>query len=479
MAELCRQRNEMVMAGYALGQMSLDVFAEIQALKVKHNKAAGALRDSEDFEEAAAAYAKQLLGEAEAQKLKQALKEKVICTADHHGSLYCSQFLQSDLLFALIMEKLGERDLYVPILAAGQVELENSTYSRGLCAYGSKDNKQFLPLFPAKYSVQLATHAAPVTKDMTDRFRKRFVAEGEDVRQRQVLGEIMDTVYASEDVLNAKTFSEQTTRIEAKLLPHLFSAEAPSIVCLEMESVIQPLLLAELNDAQSLLYKMLYDRKFRKILLETKLPDGLTLGDNLFRAADNKGRKIMLSLTEEGKLTGTDWRKEPVCFETDPETLSALIQSRQLLPGVFTETLLLFFERGITWIGGMFQAVYLPHWQSALAAVLQAAGCNEEADLIRTYDCTGYSCGPMFILHKGDGFATTAGPVELWQNPVSFETVRQLAKHTSLWDAHLIGLSEMYFDLVLRDEREEDWYRKIAEELYQLCPQNMVTGDGK
>ena len=139
------------------------------------------------------------------------------------------------------------------------------------------------------------------------------------------------------------------------------------------------------------------------------------------------------------------------------------------------ETLLLLFERGITWIGGMFQAVYLPQWQAALAAVLEASGSDAEADLIRAYDCTGYSCGPMMMLYQGDGFATTAGPVELWRNPVSFERIRQLAKSTSLWDGHMIGLSEMYFDLTVRDEREECWYRRIAEELYRRYPENVVS----
>ena len=53
MAELCRQRNDTVMASYAFGGMSLDFFAEVQAQKVKHNRQVGSLRDSKDFEEAA------------------------------------------------------------------------------------------------------------------------------------------------------------------------------------------------------------------------------------------------------------------------------------------------------------------------------------------------------------------------------------------------------------------------------------------
>ena len=67
----------------------------------------------------------------------------------------------------------------------------------------------------------------------------------------------------------------------------------------------------------------------------------------------------------------------------------------------------------------------------------------------------------------------------IWRNPVSFERIRELVRQTSLWDAHLIGLSEMYFDLTRRDERESDWYRKIAEELFRAYPENVVADESK
>ena len=479
MAMLCRQRNETVMASYAYGQMDLDTFAQIQAQKVRHNIQTGSLRDASDAEASAAALTRELLGEEDAARLCEALKMKAVCTADHHGSLYCSQFLQGDFLFALIMEKLGSRNPYVPVLAAGQVELENSTYSRGICAYRSGDEKQFLPLFPAKYSVQLASHASAVTQDMTDRFRRRFISSGDDLPLRQVLGEICRDIYDSEEVRNAGDFSDQTTLIGKNLMKHLFRGEAPSFLYIEMERVVLPLLLAELSDESSLIYRFLYDGHMREELIRKKLPDGLSLSDLLFRAADEKGRKVMLSLNSDGFLTGRDWRKEPVCFDTRPDVLSELLREKKVFPGVFTEALLLFFERGITWMGGMFQASYLPHWQAALTEVLEGEGFAGQAELIREYDCSGYVCGPMLMLWPGDGFATTAGPVELWQTPVTFERIRQSARKTSLWDGHMIGLSEMYFDLVLRDERETDWYRKIAEEMFRAYPENMVTDERK
>ena len=475
MEELCRLRSETVQASYAFGNMDLDAFVRVQAQKVKHNRQIGCLRDSADFEESAVGLARKLLGEKASLGLREVLQQKVICTADHHGSLYCSQLMQGDLLFALMLEKLESRSPFVPVLAAGQVELENSTYARGICAYSARDRKIFLPLFPAKYSVQLASHASPVTPDMTGRFRRRFVDPEEDPVRRKALDEICRDIYESEEVSGAGSFSEQSTLAGFKLMGRLFRGEAPSFAYLEMETVAEPILLAELSDESSLLYRLLYDADMREKLIMEKLPDGLSLGDLLFRAADEKGRKIMLSLTGDGFLTGRDWKKEPVCFETEPARLSSLIREKRVFPGVFIEALLLFFERGITWMGGMFQASYLPHWQAGLAGLLDKAGYGEQAERIRAYDCSGYICGPMLALYRGDGFATTAGPVELWQDPVPFDRIRELASRTTLWDGHRIGLSEMYFDLVPRDEREPDWYQKIAEEIFRFYPDNMVV----
>ncbi|WP_029320767.1 hypothetical protein [Butyrivibrio sp. AE3004] len=477
MAALCRQRNETVMASYAYGGVNLDTFVLLQAKKVIHNRQVRALIEADDYEESVLSLTKELLGDDAAKEMKTSLEKKVICSADHHGSLYCSQFLQGDMLFALLLEKLGEKNPAVPILAAGQVELENSTYSRGICAYSLRDNKQFIPIFPAKYSVQLASHAEPVSQEMVERFKKRLGDAKVTEIQKRTLNEICTDIYENDEIRNAKDFSSQTTLIGQKLIPRLFTDKAPMFTYLEMETVVQPLLLKELEDESSIVYKFLYDRNIREKVVREKFEDGLSLGDLLFRAADEKGRKIMLSLNEDGTLTGRDWRKEPVSFSTKKDDLTALFKEKKVFPGVFTEALILFFERGITWMGGMFQASYLPKWQEMLTRVLEKSELTKEAEVISAYDCTGYICGPMFLLHGGDDFATTTGPVELWGNPISFERVRELSMKTGLWDAHMIGLSEMYFDLVLRDERESEWYRKIAEEVFRIYPGNVVTNE--
>ena len=125
-------------------------------------------------------------------------------------------------------------------------------------------------------------------------------------------------------------------------------------------------------------------------------------------------------------------------------------------------------------MGGAFQAIYLPMWQEKFVDILRKAGINKEAEIINDYDCTGYLCGPMYALYGDDDFLTTAGPLEFWIRRPQYEKVRTNMLRTRLWDAHLIGLSEMYFDLTGSKEREEGWYRKIAEDLCGLFKENEI-----
>ena len=123
-------------------------------------------------------------------------------------------------------------------------------------------------------------------------------------------------------------------------------------------------------------------------------------------------------------------------------------------------------------MGGMFQALYLPEWQCCTVRLLASLGFSEEADRICPWDGSGYLCGPVFALFRGDGFAAPAGPAEFWMEKPDIGALRNRMEKTLLRDAHLFGLSEMVPDLLSRDEREEDWYRAVAQRLYHGYPEN-------
>ena len=475
MLEVCASSDHMVKECLEKGDITIDEFLNIQAGKAKKNNEVTPLRSSEDIKAQAVRMTAKLIGDEAADGIRDALDMNAICTADHHGAIFCAQSFQGDILFSILIKKLGNRGRYVPIFSASQVELENATYARGICAYSSPEDKLLFPLFPAKYSVTLASHADPVNRDMTARFRKRFI-EGCETRDRShdaglknALDTILRSTYESAGAMAGESFVDQASLAGAALSDLIFPGDdGLRFVYLENEEIIKPALYEELHDRNSIIARILYDDKTRIAFVDTVTDDDISFGGLLFRSVDEKGRKILLSLTKDGRLEGRDWHGLSVTYDTDPDTLTELMEKRLLIPGIFTCALISFFERGITWYGGMFQSCYLPVWQRDFTRFLAENGMKGEADVIGAYDCKGYISGPMFRTYSGDGFTTCAGPVEFISDRVNISEITNETKRITLGDAHRIGLSEMYFDLAARDEREENWYRNIAAELGRI-----------
>lgn len=473
LAGRCAERNAVVRACREQGEQPLDAFLALQVEKVRHNRQIFPLRDPEDFVAAAVRMTESRLGQSAAGDVRDALGCGVLCTADHHGGIYCPQTFQGDILYAALLRKLGYTGKHIPILGAAQVELSNVTFARGICVTTDPDEKQLLPLFRRKYRNRMTSCVPPVDQEMIDEFRKSCIRTVSDANMRETLDDILRTVYESDEVLSAESFSEQTTLVGARLSEHLFADDnAPVFTYLEAEEAVLPLLLRELREEDSLLAGLLRNADARKKLCALCTDEGVPLAGHLFACADEKGRKIFLLLGDDGVLSGRSLEGEVFRFPADPHTLTELLENRTLFPGLYALALLLAFERGITWMGGMFQSLYLPEWHRCTLRLLESLGLSEEADRIRGYDGSGYLCGPMFALWRGDGFAAPAGPAEFWAARPALSGIRELIARTRLWDAHLIGLSEMFADLSTRDEREGGWYRMITEGCYRAFPEN-------
>ena len=96
-----------------------------------------------------------------------------------------------------------------------------------------------------------------------------------------------------------------------------------------------------------------------------------------------------MTLTEDGSLTGTDWEGKKIILDGSISSLCAMLEHREILTSFFALAILLAFERGLTWMGGMFQAVYLREWQKCFVQVLNELDMNDEAERIKLYDCSG------------------------------------------------------------------------------------------
>lgn len=473
--EVCAEKNKTIRFCRDHGSMTLEELACAQADKVLRNRRRAPLLDPEDFFRRTGERARELLGEEAGLQVEEAVRYGAICTADHHGGIFYSQTLQGDLLFGEVLKKLGYQGTYIPIHSGGQVELGNVTYARGICAWTESDRKLLFPVFSVKHRSTLASFAPPVDEDMLGRFRAREIPRVRDPQLRRVLMEINGEILGAPEVLKASRYADQVTLAGRELSRRIFHGSgAPLLAYLELEEVLRPILIRELKEGSSLLCSLLFDPAQRTRLGQLAAREGVPLSSLFFLGGDPKGRSVLLELTKEGQLYGRDLKEYEYRYEADADTLCELLNERVILPGFFLIAVLLFFERGVTFLGGYFQSLYLPTWQSLLVRLLKETGREKEADLCAAYDCSGYVCGPMFALYRGEGFSTPAGPVELMLHRPKWQTLRATMNKTALWDAHLMGMSEMYCDLVPPGERAEGYYAAISAELSGMFPENEV-----
>ena len=472
--EICYDHSPTLRVCRSWEAMTLDAFLELQAEKVAGNQRITPLLDPEDFYTQAEAVAAARLQPDIAAQAVRGIRTGVLCTADHHGGIFCAQTFQTDLLFGDLLRRLGYRETALPIAPGAQVELDSSTYARGILNYASPDHLVRMPIFPDRPALQ-ACCAPPINAAWLRRFRGRFLTRKWLNKVDRAVNAFITEVYESEPVLASRRFDDQVTRIGAGLSRELFGETGPILTYLDLESMILPLLIRELSEGNTLLAALLWDERLRAGVVRTPLPGGGHLADFFFRGVDEKGRKFRLTLNEDNLLTGTDWKGVSYAIPADAESICPLLAQRRLMPGILTMALATFFERGISWLGGVFQTIYLPEYQQGLVSVLKQRGMDREAAVIGGYDCTGYICGPMYALYQGSGYTTSAGPVELRISRPSYGQLMEIMRRTRLGDAHRMGLHIMYSDLVGKGAREENWYRRIAEALNDRYPENVIA----
>ena len=472
--KFCCERSRTMRESLENGEMALADFIHLQADKVRKNRDIKPLLDPEDFYRRTEEFALERLGSDKAREVGAAVRLGAMMTADHHGGIYCAQTFQADLIYAEILKELGNETALVPVMSGGQVELDSSTYARGICLHLTGRQMERFPFFSSRPAARTAYAAPAVGEEMVKRFYGMVKESGLSENDKAGLSELVKEVYECDEVKGSSAFEDQVTRAGAVLSKKLFGEDGPVLAYLEAERLNAPILAKEISEKRTPLSRLFSDERAFGLMKNIKQSDGAPVTDILFKALDKKGRKINLSLNEDRMLRGRDWEGNDIAFPADPEKLTELILNQSLIPGFFLIACSCFFERGITWFGGVFQTEYLPEWQQMFADLLSGLEMKSEAETVRKYDCSGYVCGPMFALYGTDDFANVAGPVEFMIRKTGTGRLREMMENISLRDAHLIGISEMFTDLTRPDERPEGWYEKIGRELKELFPENIL-----
>lgn len=449
-----------------------------------------------DIAEVIHEYVEPLLGKQLAERTAaDFLKHPVALTTNHHGVDFFAQSVQGSMLFGLAKRQV-EGVSTIPVFSCANIPLDNVTYPRGALLYGTDCNDGVWPLRIPFYSNKLRRQPVSRVKGLDTNMIKpvlkrvqEVAAQGTDSSLIESLLQLIEDDYLSEEVQAQQSYSAQSVILNERIWSRLFTASAkmPKLVTIELEKLTQKLLLRDLRSSDSLV-SLLFDKRmisrlYQRLnsvagcwdqgLLERRW-EGRSVsemkqmpgsGTFCFWGVDERFRRIPLMLIEDSgqrMLCGCDDNGVEYRYSLEAAALADAINQGQLMPSVFSCFLTISLARGVTCLGGYYQADYLPQMQQGVVDLLMQKGQSQKAALV-TESCTdGYLSGMQTIMIEQGNALLPAGPLEiLATGEVSIEELKRISD-INIRDAHSASLVETVADVLSGDEQKMDWRRTLA-----------------
>lgn len=449
-----------------------------------------------DIAEVIQEYVEPLLGKELAERTAaDFLKHPVVLTTNHHGVDFFAQSVQGSMLFGLTKRQI-EGITTIPVFSCANIPLDNVTYPRGALLYGTDCNDEVWPLRVPFFSNKLRRQPVARVKSLDLNMIKPVLKRIEEVATRGVapsliksLLQLIEDDYLSEKVQAQQSYSAQSVILNERIWRRLFNASAnmPQLVTIELEELTQKLLLRDLQNSGSLV-SLLFDKQmisklyqrlnsvsgcWDEVLLEqrwrgrsdSEMKQMPGSGTFCFWGVDKRFRRIPLMLIEDSGqqiLCGCDDNGVEYRYSTEAKSLAEAIKQGQLMPSVFSCFLTVSLARGVTCLGGYYQADYLPKMQQRIVDLLTQQGDVRQAALVADSFTNGYLSGMQTIMIEQENTLLPAGPLEmLATGEVSIEELECISG-INIRDAHNASLAETVADVLPGDEQERDWRNTLA-----------------
>lgn len=460
-----------------------------------------------DIAEVIYEYVAPLLGEEVADRTAaDFLRHPVALTTNHHGVDFFAQSVQGSLLFGLAKRQV-EGVTTIPVFSCANIPLNNLTYPRGALLYGADSSNDGawplkLPFFASKLRRQLVARVKGLGVETLKSVQKRIKGEAQiNSSLKAALNLLIDEDYLAEDVQKQQSYSAQSVILNQRIWSRLFCpfVKMPDLITIELEKLSEGLLLKDLESSSSLASLLFNDQMIGQLyqrldkvpgcwdqkLLEKRWDNrrdtaqiqASGCGTFCFWGVDRRLCRIPLMLTEyEGKMvlcgcddTGTEYR-----YSLEAGALSEAISEGSLLPSIFSCYLVIALARGVTCLGGYYQAEYLPMMQEGVSDLLMQAKEYQNASAVMDCITDGYLSGMQTIMLEQGQKLLPAGPLEmLASGSVSLAELSHISK-ISVFDAHIASLAETIPDVVAREQLENEWLSSLSLDLRESLSDNVV-----
>ncbi|HYE60306.1 MAG TPA: hypothetical protein VEA18_03940 [Candidatus Kapabacteria bacterium] len=326
---------------------------------------------------------------------KQLEKYYFVSTADHHGPICHSFFLNSNLVTSITcLEQQDPVLKYVIAFSCANVSFSNHTYPRGLLFntyVNGKIQTQQLGFFPNSSSVRQARvfNYRAYTRDDVDKVKRRLqelVAEGsvtEAIADR--VETLLQNIYLREDILACTTYSEQITKSNYHLWNAMFDAiekKGPHLLYIELEAIVMQLLLDHHMKKSTTLHRILFDSAYGNAFVRifNNIEGGFSVengwGTYLFWGLP-KDAKYPKKMRKVGQTLVSDDGSYTVPLT--PEGIGQALRQKEVFPSTQLSLLVLSLYYGMKCLGGFCQVNYLTYMKEVYKNMLQELGDTESA----------------------------------------------------------------------------------------------------
>jgi hypothetical protein len=304
------------------------------------------------------------------------------------------------------------------------------------------------------------------------------------------------------------SYCRQATLVNHRLWQRLFrdGSNRSEMVYIELENIVGRLLERDLFDKSTICHQLFFDPELRGRLIEnldgkrgcwqhetllsrssdTRTEKDLTATDStqgtiFFWGVDAKGRKIPLGITENVKgagaeLRGIDDSGELWTFPFTPAEIVRGLQDGHLLPSIFTSYLLVSIARGVSCIGGYYQAEYLPIMKTAVIDTLRSSSGKTVKTIDRGKSHPDlYLSGMQAIGLEAGGQLLPAGPLEIIASGgLNAEQCQQVGEVTVL-QSHIASLYDTMIDVTPQRGNHDQGEQEITSLVHDAVANKIVT----
>lgn len=399
----------------------------------------------------------------------------LVSTTDHHGPIQHPFFLNANIISSLPSIDRQDHNFLVVLSFASVSNNNASAYSRGVMFHGGMNgsgNLIRLPILPdkLKMSVVYATRSftrEDLTKAEEELMKKERHGEIADGRGRKLLA-LMEAYFGAKDVLEARDFNAQITKITYNMWQHFFHAEGgkpsrhvPDLIYFEVETLVSEMLQRfHLKDSTSLMYKILIDPIYREKILThfNNLPGAFSLekewGTYMFWGLDEKQHRVRLKL--DGNIL-TSFGGTITCA-LNPEAISEALRTKKIYPSMMLCYLMVSLYYGMKCLGGFCQVHDLTVMKDAWSKLLTDLGHTDEAAAIVPVQTKELSGDGMVLSYmhtaKEEVVPATGFDMLLDDGDTSFQHFLDLSKRVTIAEIMNPMLPEMYTVLYSIDQRD-------------------------